>query len=262
VFAEAANHGFARANNIAARHARGKYFLLLNPDTVILDRAIDRLVAFAEAAPAARIWGGRTIYGDHRLNPSNCWRQMSLWSLFSQAAGLSSLFRKSPLFNPDAYPDWARDSERSVEIVTGCFFLIRRLFWEELGGFDLTFVMYGEEADLCQRAARAGARPRITPAAEIIHYVGASSSVRANKQVMVLKAKATLIRRYFPAWQQPIALALLRVWPASRALVARIAAGLTGRAGPTARAEAWGEVWRRRTEWHRGYPVAPEGQQA
>ena len=52
------NHGFARGNNVAAREARGKYLLLLNPDTLVLDRAIDRLVAFAGRAPQAGIWGG------------------------------------------------------------------------------------------------------------------------------------------------------------------------------------------------------------
>jgi len=52
------NLGFAAANNLAAEGAEGKYLLLLNPDTVVLDGAIDRLVAFAEAHPEAGIYGG------------------------------------------------------------------------------------------------------------------------------------------------------------------------------------------------------------
>ena len=63
------NHGFAKGNNVAAREARGDYLLLLNPDTLVLDRAIDRLVAFAERRPAAGIWGGRTLNGDGTLEP-------------------------------------------------------------------------------------------------------------------------------------------------------------------------------------------------
>jgi GT2 family glycosyltransferase len=51
------NIGFGRANNLAAEHATGSYVLLLNPDTVVCDRAIDRLVAFARANPQALIWG-------------------------------------------------------------------------------------------------------------------------------------------------------------------------------------------------------------
>ena len=124
------NLGFARANNVAAKIARGDLLLLLNPDTVILNCAIDRLVAFAKARPEARIWGGVTVFADGSLNPSNCWRRMSIWNLFCRAAGLTGLFPESKLFNAEAYGGWQRDTEREVDIVTGCFFLIERCFWE------------------------------------------------------------------------------------------------------------------------------------
>jgi hypothetical protein len=124
--AETENHGFAKANNIAARHARGDYILLLNPDTVVLNAAIDKLVAFAEATPQARIWGGRTLFGDRSLNPTNCWRRMSLWGLACQVLGVNSILRGSERFNPEGYGGWKRDRVRAVDIVTGCFFLIDR----------------------------------------------------------------------------------------------------------------------------------------
>lgn len=244
LWAETENHGFAQANNLASRHARGDYILLLNPDTIVLDGAVDRLLAFAEARPGAKIWGGRTLFADGALNPTNCWDHMTVWSLFCRVAGLSAAFPGSGLFNPEAYGGWPRDTVREVGIVTGCFFLIRRAFWEELGGFDRSFVMYGEEADLCRRAADAGARPMITPEARIVHHVGAASSVRAAKQVMVMRAKVTLVRRQFSGLRRAAAMALLRAWPMSRAL----AAFLRGRDSP------WREVWARRAEWRDGWP--------
>ncbi|MFU0507215.1 glycosyltransferase family 2 protein [Pseudaminobacter sp. NGMCC 1.201702] len=247
LIAESQNHGFAKANNIAARHARGEYILLLNPDTVVLEGAIDRLLDFAHRVPQAKIWGGRTIFGDRSLNPSNCWGRMTLWSVTSQALGLSSLFRRSTIFNPEGYGSWLRDSERGVDIVTGCFLLIRREFWEELGGFDLSFVMYGEEADLCMRARSSGAMPRITPEAQIIHYAGASESVQTDKMVRLLRAKLLLIRRHFPTWQRPIGLLLFRFWPLSRFWGTRLL-------GRREAAEIWGHVWRRRSEWWHGWP--------
>jgi GT2 family glycosyltransferase len=67
LIAETENHGFAKANNIAAQHAR-EHILLLNPDTVVLDSAIDELVAFARAKPEAKFGGGRTLHGDRTLN--------------------------------------------------------------------------------------------------------------------------------------------------------------------------------------------------
>lgn len=256
LMAETANHGFAKANNIAARHARGKYLLLLNPDTVVLDGAVDKLVAFAEDLPRARIWGGRTLFGDRSLNPTNCWRRMSLWGLICQVLGVNSVLRSSELFNPEGYGGWARDRVRAVDIVTGCFFLIERSLWEELGGFDLSYVMYAEEADLCLRARARGADPHVTPNAEIIHYAGAASGRKSRKMVMLLRGKITLIANHFPGWQRPVATALLQLWPLSRMLGAGILARLSGSGALREAAETWAEVWRRRGEWRDGYPVA------
>ena len=105
----AENLGFAKANNLAARAAGGEFLLLLNPDTVVLDCAIDRLMEFAAERPKAGIWGGRTLFADGSLNPTSCWRFMSLWSLFAQATGLTALWRDSPLFNPEGYGGWRRE---------------------------------------------------------------------------------------------------------------------------------------------------------
>ena len=251
LMAETANHGFAKGNNLAAQQARGSYLLLLNPDTVVLDHAIDNLLAHASATPQAMIWGGRTLYGDRRLNPTSCWGRMTLWSVFCTTLGLSSAFRGSSLFNPEGYGNWLRDEARPVDIVTGALLLIRRNFWQQLGGFDLRYVMYGEEADLCLRARHYGARPRITPEATIIHYVGASEQLRGAKIIMLLKAKLLLIRDHFPGWQKPLALWMLRLWPLSRFWAARARACL--RPGKADRATGWAEVWRRRQEWWHGY---------
>lgn len=250
LLAEAENHGFAKANNLAAARARGEYLLLLNPDTLVLEGAIDRLLAFARARPAARIWGGRTLFADRSLNPASCWRRMTIWGLVCQATGLRSVFRRSALFNPESYGGWDRRSEREVDIVSGCFFLITRVDWQALNGFHPDFFMYGEEADLCLRAQHSlGARPRITPTAVIVHYAGASETVRADKMVRLLRAKRGLIRRHFPAWQQPLALALFAAWPLSRWRATELLAGLTGRSGWRERARVWGEIWARRREW-------------
>ena len=253
LMAETTNHGFAKGNNLGAMQARGEYLLLLNPDTVVLDQAIDRLMAFAQDQPQAMIWGGRTLYGDRRLNPTSCWQKMTLWSVFCTTTGLSSALRGSPVFNPEGYGNWQRDTVREVDIVTGAFFLMKRSVWNDLGGFDLRYVMYGEEADLCLRARALGARPQITPEATIIHYVGASEQVRGSKIVMLLKAKLLLIRDHFPAWQQAPATWMFRLWPLTRFWAASLAARLKGGSGAVERAAGWKDVWTRRAEWWQGY---------
>jgi GT2 family glycosyltransferase len=247
------NMGFARANNAAAEIARGDLLLLLNPDTVVLDGGIDRLVAFAKARPEARIWGGRTVFKDGSLNPSNCWRQMSLWNLFCRATGLTGVFPGSKVFNAEAYGGWKRDTEREVDIVTGCFFLIERRFWETLGGFDPLFFMYGEEADLCLRARLLGARPRITPDAHIVHYGGASERVRAERMIRVNRAKVSLLARHMPAGFRRAGIFLYKLWPLSRLLAYRVAMITPLRERFAEEHAVWSEIWRRRREWQQGF---------
>jgi GT2 family glycosyltransferase len=245
----AENAGFARGNNIAAKGAKGDYLLLLNPDTVILDGAIDRLLDFAQARPGAKIWGGRTVFADGSLNHMSCWRRTTLWNVFCRTTGLTALFPNSPIFHSEAYGGWDRSSERQVDIVTGCFLLITRKFWETLGGFDEQFFMYGEEADLCLRARRLGARPAVTPKATIIHYGGATEQAAVEKNVMLMAAKAELIKRHWPSFKRPVGLLLFSLLPLSRAVAAEILDRIFG----GGRSQVWWQLWRARRRWQSGY---------
>ena len=249
LLAERENHGFAKGNNLAAKHARGEYILLLNPDTVVLNSAIDRLVAFARAKPDAKIWGGRTLFPDGTLNGTCCFQQMTLWNLFCRASGLTAITRNHRFFS-EGYGGWDMNDVRPVEIVTGCFLLIPRELWEKLGGFDPSYFMYGEEADLCLRATRQfDASPHFTPDATIIHYGGASEPVRADKLVRLLKAKINVVRNHFRAWERPVGEYLLASIPLSRYSVLSAVASVTRHQGAHASAEVWGQVWDRRAEW-------------
>jgi N-acetylglucosaminyl-diphospho-decaprenol L-rhamnosyltransferase len=242
------NLGFAVANNRAAELASGDYLLLLNPDTVVLDGAIDKLVEFAAARPIAGIWGGRTVFPDGTLNPASCWQRQTIWSLFCQASGLSSMFRRSTLFNPEGLGGWNRIGERPVDIVTGCFLLIRRDMWLALDGFREEFFMYGEEADLCLRARKLGAKPIVSSAATIIHYGGASEKVRADKMVRLLKAKRLLIYFHFTELTRRIGGQLLFLWPVTRYLAHSVLAAF-GKTSSIDKRNVWREIVRRRREW-------------
>ena len=140
-----------QGNNIAARAARGDYLLLLNPDTLVLDGAIDKLVAFAERTPQSGDLGRAHAQGDSTLDLLRLRRPDALEHLLPHQRPVAGL-QAQHLFNPEYYGGWQRDSERAVGTIMGCFLLIRREIWEALGGFDLSFVMYGEETDLCRRA--------------------------------------------------------------------------------------------------------------
>ena len=246
------NLGFARANNVVAAAAHTEWLLLLNPDTECHEGAVDNLMAFALANPQGGIYGGRTVFPDGRLNIASCWNRITPRSVFCIATGLTAAFPRTALFDPEALGGWQRDTVREVDIVVGCFLLIRRDLWTRLGGFDLRYFMYGEEADLCLRARRLGFRPMITPDAQIMHLVGAASASKAAKRILVTKARVTLIRDHWPRWQVPPGIGLMWLWGALRIGAARLLA-LSGRARDRERLVYWAEVWAKRKDWLRGY---------
>ncbi len=245
------NLGFAKANNLVAAQAKTDWLLLLNPDTECHAGAVDNLMAFSRAHPQAGITGGRTVFPDGSLNIASCWMRITPWSAFCSATGLSSVFPGSALFNPEAMGDWQRDSVREVDIVVGCFMMVPRDLWARLDGFDLRYFMYGEEADLCLRAKALGYQPMITPDAQIMHLVGASSKAQARKYSMIAKARMTLIRDHWPPALVPFGRAMLRLWAGSRAAVLGLVARVTGKKKESA--AKWAEIWHDRHDWLQGY---------
>lgn len=251
VIASPENLGFAEANNIVAAQARTEWLLLLNPDTECHPGAVDNLMAFSKANPKAGITGGRTVFRDGSLNIASCWMRITPWSSFCSATGLSSVFAKSSVFNPEAMGDWQRDTVREVDIVVGCFMMLPRALWNKLGGFDLRYFMYGEEADLCLRAKALGYQPMVTPDAQIMHLVGASSKAQPRKYAMIAKARMTLIQDHWPAALVPFGRVMIGVWAGSRALLLGLVARMTGKKKEAA--EKWAAIWKERRDWMKGY---------
>ena len=243
------NLGFARANNVVAKAATTDWLLLLNPDTEVHAGAVDALIAFARANPRGGIYGGRTVFPDGALNIASCFARITPWSVTSRTFGLTTLFPNSRLFNPEVMGGWQRDSVREVDVVVGCFLLIRRALWDRLGGFDLRYYMYGEDADLCLRARALGYRPMITPDAEIMHLVGAASRTRADKMVLLARGRLTLIHDHWPSWQVPYGRAMMWLWAGSRSAATGLLARLRPTASNRARAETWAHIWAERRAW-------------
>ncbi len=244
------NLGFGRANNLAAEISKGGHLLLLNPDTVVLEGALDKLYAFARKNPANLVYGGRTLYSEHSLNPTSCWRRPTLWSLFCYTTGLTSIFRKNVLFDPESYGAWQRDSVREVDIITGCLLMIDKKLWDQLGGFDQDFFMYGEEADLCLRAAKFGAKPIITPEATIIHYDGASEKVPTDKMIRLLRSKNQLLQKNWNPIASKLGSLLLNLSALTRFAAVNILDFFSYKK-VRGNSSDWKEIWRRRKEWQR-----------
>jgi N-acetylglucosaminyl-diphospho-decaprenol L-rhamnosyltransferase len=238
------NLGFAKGVNLAARHADADLLLLLNPDTVVLDHAIDIVVEFARTHPANGLYGGRTLKTDGQLEPSSCWGLPSLWSMALFAIGVTTLAPRNRWLDPESLGGWARDTVQEVGVITGCFLLVERQAWQRLGGLDERYFMYGEDADFSMRAWRMGYRPIICPSARVIHEIGASSATPLHKSLLLHRGKASYVRTHWTGLSRSLGLMflLLGVW-------LRASAGYLLRG----RNQTWRELWRQRQSWIIGY---------
>jgi hypothetical protein len=241
--------GFARANNEAMTHVDTEWALLLNPDTETHPNAIRNLLDFSKRHREAGITGGRAVFRDGSLNRNSAFYKMTPWSLFCNLTGLSLAFRRTTFFNREMIGGWNRDTVSHVDVVSGSFFMIPTALWRKLGGFDLRFFMYGEEADLCLRAAALGYRPMTTPDAEIMHLGGAAAP-KSVRLVQLWTAKSTLVRLHWPKALVPVGLGELWLSCATRALVSAVLNALGRR---SSRSDDWLLMWSKRREWLAGY---------
>lgn len=170
-----ANLGFAKGNNVGIRASHGEYVLILNPDTIIHDGALDKFVAFAERHPQA---GG---FGCRVQNPDGSYQVSArlfptVWRYWVNALYLKVFQRLSRAFAYEEYAGWEGDTEKVIDWQSGCCVMFRRDLLQKLGGFDEQFFYHFEEVDLCRRVWNAEAPIYFTPEAVITHLGGQSVS--------------------------------------------------------------------------------------
>lgn len=249
------NLGFAKGVNLGASVADAEFILLLNPDTVIVEHAVDVIVDFARAHPSHGLYGGRTLKPDGSLEPSSCWGAPTLWSMALFALGITTLAPRNRWLDPESLGNWQRDSVREVGVITGCFLLAPVSVWKQLEGLDERYFMYGEDADLAIRARRAGFGPVICPDAKLVHEVGKSSETPVHKTLLLYRGKASLVRTHWSGPGRWFGLFMLATGTGLRAVLSC----LCGLFRSEASANRWQTVWKRRHEWLCGYGPATCG---
>jgi len=169
------NLRFAKGNNVGIEASRGEYVLILNPDTIMHDGALDKLIAFADKHPEAGGFGCRVLNADGKTYQGCIWPLPTLRTEWVSALGLGALGYLSEAFNPGWYLRWKGETERAVGYPAGCCLLVRGELLKRLGGFDEKFFYYFEETDLCHRIWDAGFSVLYTPEASITHLGGQST---------------------------------------------------------------------------------------
>ena len=231
VLANAENLGFARANNIGLRAARGELVLVANSDCELRPGALAALVAILEARPDVAIVGPRTVGTDGApqvsfgpsLTPLAEWRQGRLVRGV-KAGEAEALRRAETLAAQEQEPDW----------VSASCFLARKAALDAVGGFDESFFLYEEDVDLCVRVRAAGGRILYTPVAEVVHHLGRSMD-RAPALARLEYHRSHL--RFYAKHNPGAERLALRGWMAGRAILGWLGAG-PGDPGRQRRAEA------------------------
>ncbi|MEM7179015.1 MAG: glycosyltransferase family 2 protein [Pseudomonadota bacterium] len=177
------NRGFAAANNQALCRARGRHVLLLNSDTLVRGDVLAASVRYLDQNPHVGAMGCRVLNGDESLQIT-CSRYPSLLNLCLQATGLNRL--PGAFFDRYRMTRWQRREARRVDVISGCFLMVRRAAMEQVGVLDERFFFYGEETDWCRRLNDAGWRLMLAPVGEIIHFGGGSAGKLNHRRNLML----------------------------------------------------------------------------
>ena len=178
------NRGYSAANNVALRRARGRYLLLLNPDTALPPGALVATIGEMDTHPDIGALGPKLVRADGSLDLA-CRRSFpSPEVAFFRLFGLARLFPRSPRFARYNLLHVDPDQATDVDSVCGAFMLVRREVAERVGLLDESFRMYGEDLDWAYRIKQAGWRVRYHPAVTVLHYKGQSSRKRPIRSLL------------------------------------------------------------------------------
>jgi len=175
VLVDESNPGYGGASNAAIASCRSHYVLLLNSDTILPRGSLDVLRRHLDEHPRAAIVGPRLRNPDGTLQRSIHQFPTPLVTLLDYSwlgplVGLVPGVRKLYLASD------SHERARPVPWVTGAALAIRKTAFDAVGGFDPSFFMYYEEVDLSYRLFRAGWETHFTPATDVTHVGGASTS--------------------------------------------------------------------------------------
>ncbi len=183
------NGGYSNGCNVGASVATGKYFLMLNPDTVVTEEALEALLSAARSNPSFIITSCRQVNEKGRENIA--------WGPFPEFKNLTGFMRavsgsdyksqrkmNQEFSSRFFFPDW----------VSGSVILISKGDFARLNGFDEDFWMYFEDVDLCRRARNLGGEVAFCSDIVIEHNHGGSS--RINKNTASLTKTEVIISKH------------------------------------------------------------------
>ena len=223
------NLGFGSANNLGIRQTSGEFVLVLNPDTVCNQRALEHCLERLRSEPEIGLISPKLVQMDGTMDLA-CRRKIpTLWDGFCRASGLAGWFPRSRVFAGYNLTYLDPDGTYDVGAINGAFMMGRREAFEKVGLFDEDFFMYGDDLDLCYRFTLAGCRVVYDGRVSITHLKGTSVAKdydRMSKAIFDAN-KAFFLKHFNPQGSRFIRLKYDLAFGAWK-LVARLRARLTG----------------------------------
>ncbi len=179
------NLGFSKANNQAMRLAKGEYILLLNPDTLVEEDTLEKVIEFMDQHSDAGGLGVKMIDGKGNFLPESKRGLPTPSVAFYKIFGLSTLFPKSRKFNQYHLGNLDKNEIHEIDVLSGAFMLMRKTALDKVGLLDEAFFMYGEDIDLSYRIQLGGFKNYYFPKTSIIHYKGESTKKGSLNYVFV-----------------------------------------------------------------------------
>ncbi len=161
------NLGFARANNIGIKSSEGEYICFVNSDVIILDDAIKKMYNYLEVNQQIGLIGPKVLNSDHSIQKS-IKKSQNIFTAIVRAFAIDKIF-------PFVF-SYRASSIREVDVISGCFWMIKKTAIDIVGLLDERFFIYSEDDDFCKRIKDVGLKVVYYPEAEIIHFGGISSS--------------------------------------------------------------------------------------
>jgi len=201
------NIGFARANNQAAKEARGKYLLFLNSDVIVDHVKFDELIEYFDSNPTVAVLTVKVNLTENGIDPASHRGFPTLWRSFCYFLGLERWLAKNRLsakiFGGYHLLDRDLNQEHEIDSPSGTFFLVRKNIFDQVKGFDEDFFMYGEDLDLAYRIKESGYKIIYYPRQSVTHLKyrsglkSSDNNVRRNIRKHFYDAMKIFYRKHY-----------------------------------------------------------------
>ncbi len=202
------NIGFGAGNNLGAKHAKGEYLFFLNPDTEVIEGAIDSLFKFISSKKNVGAVAPLLLDKNGKISSVQGSSHHTIINTILSLSFIHKLFPNNPVAREFFLQDWDKKNIKRVDVVPGTAFMIGKNLFDKIDGFDEKLFLFFEEADLAKKISTYGYNNYIIPQAKIIHLGGESTKKRSDIKEIFERSKFY----YFKKWHGLLGATIVQIF--------------------------------------------------